>query len=75
MGVSSLPLVVVGLTVVQLVGVGEGFPDGAPIEACILPHRNTPNHPGTKSQSPSTFKHNFIASGSEYGPGTTIQGE
>ncbi|KAK7067361.1 hypothetical protein SK128_014941 [Halocaridina rubra] len=51
---------------------GDGFPDGAPIEACILPHPNRPNHPGTKAQPPQASKHAFTASSANYHPGTTI---
>lgn len=51
---------------------GDGFPDGAPIEACILPHPNRPNHPGTKAQPPQSSRHVFTASSSSYHPGATI---
>ncbi|XP_066986011.1 ferric-chelate reductase 1-like [Macrobrachium rosenbergii] len=68
----SASLLLLASAVAVILPAGEGFPDGAPIEACILPNPNRPNHPATKSQSPSSSKHSFTASGSHYRPGDII---
>lgn len=49
-----------------------GFPDGAPVEACI--YSNFPNHAGTKPLSPKTFPFEFVASSDKYFPGQKIRG-
>lgn len=47
-----------------------GFPNGAPIEACI--YQTVPNHPGTKPNQVETFRHEFVATSGTFGPGSVI---
>ncbi|XP_068220499.1 ferric-chelate reductase 1 [Palaemon carinicauda] len=68
----SASLLLLAAAMAVILPAGEGFPDGAPIEACILPNPNRPNHPATKSQPPSSSKHSFTASASHYRPGDVI---
>ncbi|XP_031335328.1 reelin domain-containing protein 1 [Photinus pyralis] len=48
------------------------FPDGAPIDACVKPKVNQPNHSRAKPQSPDSNPYQIIASHSHYGPGTEV---
>ncbi|CAL4059793.1 unnamed protein product [Meganyctiphanes norvegica] len=54
------------------IDVSSGFPDGAPIEACILPQPNRPNHAGTKPLPPHLAPYSFTASSDSYAPGQPI---
>jgi len=67
--------VLVILSSLVLVGVPstQGFPNGAPIEACI--YQTVPNHPGTKPQPTESFGHEFVATSGTYGPGSVIDGK
>lgn len=67
--------VTVGALLSILSNVALGFPDGAPIEACILPHANSPNHAGTKPMPHQTEHHQFTASSGTYTPGDLVEGE
>lgn len=68
-------VLLVTLAAVTLLHVIDAFPSGGPIEACILPKRNSPNHPYTKPQPHNTHTHNFEASDAIYGPGSRIEGK
>ncbi|XP_069686772.1 putative defense protein 3 [Periplaneta americana] len=50
----------------------RGFPDGAPVDACVKPRPNRPYHGQAKSQPPETLPYIVTASGYEYSPGTKI---
>ncbi|XP_019877695.1 reelin domain-containing protein 1 [Aethina tumida] len=56
-----------------------GFPDGAPVDACVKPRPNQPYHGQSRPQPPETNPFQVIQSQAEYGPGTqisvTIQGQ
>ncbi|XP_076038376.1 putative ferric-chelate reductase 1 [Oratosquilla oratoria] len=60
-------------TLSYFVGSSVGFPDGAPIEACIQDPPNSPNHAGSEALSPELSKHIFRASSSSYRPGQVIR--
>ncbi|MPC81220.1 hypothetical protein E2C01_075827 [Portunus trituberculatus] len=61
------------LLVAVVASVCEGFPEGAPIEACL--YGNKPNHYGTKAKPPQDSKVKFFATDSYYEPGAVIYGE
>ncbi|XP_044258931.1 reelin domain-containing protein 1 [Tribolium madens] len=71
----SLSLLLVLVTGVFTV---VGFPDGAPVDACVKPRPNQPYHGQARPQPPSTNPFQVIQSSAQYGPGTqitvTIQG-
>lgn len=52
----------------------SAFPDGAPIDACVKPRTNQPNHGRARSQAPESSPYQILASGNVYGPGSQIQG-
>ncbi|KAK9737862.1 Reeler domain [Popillia japonica] len=56
----------------------HGFPDGAPVDACVKPRPNQPYHGQARSQPANTNPYYVIASSDRYGPGqqitVTIQG-
>lgn len=52
-----------------------GFPDGAPVDACVKPRPNTPYHGQAKPQSPETIPYQVVASDSNYHPGQKITGK
>ncbi|KAI4460217.1 cytochrome b561/ferric reductase transmembrane [Holotrichia oblita] len=56
----------------------RGFPDGAPVDACVKPRPNQPYHGQARSQPANTNPYYVIASSDRYGPGqqitVTIQG-
>jgi len=52
----------------------EGFPDGAPVDACVKPRPNQPYHGQAKPQPPETLPYSVTASSNEYGPGSKITG-
>lgn len=52
-----------------------GFPDGAPVDACVKPRPNQPYHGQSRPQPPETNPFQVIQSQAEYGPGTQISGE
>ncbi|XP_077294745.1 reelin domain-containing protein 1 [Arctopsyche grandis] len=49
-----------------------GFPDGAPVDACVKPRPNQPYHGQAKPQPPETLPYQVVASDSHYGPGSKI---
>ncbi|GFG34715.1 hypothetical protein Cfor_02978, partial [Coptotermes formosanus] len=63
-------LVVVVVVVVPLLV--KGFPDGAPVDACVKPRPNQPYHGQARPQPPETLPYSITASSSEYGPGSKI---
>lgn len=64
------------LLVVLVIGVFTvaGFPDGAPVDACVRTPPNQPNHGQAKPQPPQTNPFQILQSGAQYGPGTQITG-
>lgn len=53
----------------------NSFPDGAPVDTCVKPSKaNEPNHGQARSQPVQTSPYTFIASSSQYGPGSQITG-
>jgi len=52
----------------------KGFPDGAPVDACVKPRPNQPYHGQARSQPPETLPYAVTASSNEYGPGSKITG-
>lgn len=51
-----------------------GFPDGAPVDACVKSRPNQPNHGSARPQEPHTRPYRVIASHQHYGPGSQITG-
>ncbi|XP_011498933.1 PREDICTED: putative defense protein 3 [Ceratosolen solmsi marchali] len=50
----------------------NGFPDGAPVDACVKPRPNQPYHGQTRPQPLSTNPYQLIASSGFYEPGSQI---
>ncbi|KAL2718509.1 putative defense protein 3 [Vespula squamosa] len=50
----------------------SGFPDGAPVDACVKPRPNQPYHGDARSQPLDKNPYTLIASSSEYVPGSQI---
>ncbi|CAH0558954.1 unnamed protein product [Brassicogethes aeneus] len=69
-GVLVLTVLVIGTT---------GFPDGAPVDACVKSRPNQPNHGQARPQPAETNPFQVVQSQVEYGPGSqitvTIQGQ
>lgn len=51
-----------------------GFPDGAPVDACVKPRPNQPYHGEARSQPLNTSPYKILASSSQYGPGSQVTG-
>lgn len=61
-----------------LIGLAVGsntFPDGAPIDVCVKPRPNRPNHGQAKPQPVHTSPYHILQSAAHYGPGTQITGK
>jgi hypothetical protein len=52
----------------------KGFPDGAPIDACVKPKPNRPYHGQHTPQPLESLPYVITASSNEYGPGSRITG-
>lgn len=53
----------------------NSFPDGAPVDTCVKPSKaNEPNHGQARSEPVQTSPYTFVASSSQYGPGSQITG-
>lgn len=52
-----------------------GFPDGAPVDACVKPRPNQPYHGQARSQPLNTSPYKILASSSQYEPGSQITGK
>jgi len=52
-----------------------GFPDGAPVDACVKPRPNQPYHGEARSQPLNTSPYKILASSSQYIPGSQITGK
>ncbi|XP_055381376.1 putative defense protein 3 [Condylostylus longicornis] len=53
--------------------VSNGFPDGAPADACVRRERvNQPNHGAARSQKLETLPYIVVASQSHYNPGQKV---
>lgn len=52
-----------------------GFPDGAPVDACVKPRPNQPYHGEARSQPLNTSPYKILASSSQYVPGSQITGK
>jgi hypothetical protein len=53
----------------------NGFPDGAPVDACVKPRPNQPYHGQARPQPLSTNPYQLIASSGFYEPGSQITGK
>lgn len=62
------------LVIVGLVLGCYAFPDGAPIDVCVKPRPNQPNHGQARPQPHHTNPYQILQSAAEYGPGTQISG-
>ena len=67
-------LVILLSTIVALLTFADGFPDGAPVDACVKPKPNQPYHGQAKPQPLGTNPYSVIASAEEFGPGSQITG-
>ncbi|OXU26079.1 hypothetical protein TSAR_000195 [Trichomalopsis sarcophagae] len=63
------------LMVLGLSAIASGFPDGAPVDACVKPRPNQPYHGQARPQPLSTSPYQLIASSDRYQPGSQITGE
>lgn len=52
----------------------HAFPDGAPIDVCVKPRPNQPNHGQARPQPHHTNPYQIFQSAEEYRPGTQITG-
>lgn len=59
---------------VLVVVVVHGFPDGAPVDACVKPRPNQPYHGQARTQPSHTNPYLVVASTDNYGPGTQVTG-
>lgn len=64
---------IVGLMLVVLNNV-SGFPDGAPVDACVKDRPNQPYHAQIKPQPQNTDPYQIAASSNQYAPGKQITG-
>lgn len=53
----------------------SGFPDGAPVDACVKPRPNEPYHGQARTQPLETNPYAVVASASHYQPGSQITGK
>ncbi|XP_008205818.1 putative defense protein 3 [Nasonia vitripennis] len=60
------------LMVLGLSAIANGFPDGAPVDACVKPRPNQPYHGQARPQPLSTSPYQLIASSDRYQPGSQI---
>ncbi|XP_063360740.1 putative defense protein 3 [Cydia amplana] len=60
------------LVAILLCWVVEGFPDGAPIDACVKDRPNQPNHGQHRTQPLNTLPYRVYASATNYGPNAAI---
>ncbi|XP_012260417.2 putative defense protein 3 [Athalia rosae] len=79
-GLQVTALTIIGIvTIFTSVNIVVGFPDGAPVDACVKPRPNQPYHGQARPQPHHTNPYTITASSSEYGPGSqitvTIEGE
>lgn len=65
-------LVIVTICLIQVV---YGFPDGAPVDACVKPKPNQPYHGQAEPQPINTLPYSVVASASQYAPGQEITGK
>ncbi|GLV40967.1 uncharacterized protein CBL_04491 [Carabus blaptoides fortunei] len=63
---------IVALVCTVLVAAVHGFPDGAPVDACVKPRPNQPYHGQARTQPSHTNPYVVIASTNNYGPGTQV---
>ncbi|XP_034830036.1 putative defense protein 3 [Maniola hyperantus] len=50
----------------------DGFPDGAPVDACVKDRANQPNHGQHRTQPLSNLPYRIVASSANYGPNSMI---
>lgn len=65
-------LVIVTICLIQAV---YGFPDGAPVDACVKPKPNQPYHGQAEPQPINSLPYSVVASASQYAPGQEITGK
>ncbi|XP_033230602.1 putative defense protein 3 [Belonocnema kinseyi] len=65
-------LVILLSTIVASLTFADGFPDGAPVDACVKPKPNQPYHGQAKPQPLGTNPYTVIASAEQYSPGSQI---
>lgn len=66
---------VVFVLVLGLFWGATGFPDGAPVDACVKPRPNQPYHGQSRPQPPETNPFQVLQSNAFYQPGSQIQGK
>ncbi|XP_051159926.1 putative defense protein 3 [Leptopilina boulardi] len=69
---SGKQLAILLLTIVASLTFVEGFPDGAPVDACVKPRPNQPYHGQAKPQPLATNPYAIIASAEQFQPGAQI---
>lgn len=52
----------------------RGFPDGAPIDACVKDRANQPNHGQHRTQPLATLPYRLVASSDTHHPGVRVTG-
>lgn len=71
---SGKQLAILLSTIVASLTFAEGFPDGAPVDACVKPRPNQPYHGQAKPQPLATNPYAVIASAEQFQPGAQITG-
>lgn len=71
---SSSVMIVTLVFSVLVTTVVHGFPDGAPVDACVKPRPNQPYHGQARTQPTHTNPYLVVASADNYGPGTQVTG-
>ena len=61
-------------TIVTLLALADGFPDGAPVDACVKDRPNQPYHGEARPQPLGSNPYAIIASTDRFEPGSKITG-
>ncbi|XP_011305937.1 putative defense protein 3 isoform X2 [Fopius arisanus] len=66
----AVAILLVGAFVV--INIADGFPDGAPVDACVKERPNQPYHAQIKPQPSGTSPYQILQSSRQYAPGTQL---
>ncbi|XP_015121880.1 reelin domain-containing protein 1 [Diachasma alloeum] len=64
------PILIIALIVA--INTVNGFPDGAPVDACVKERPNQPYHAQIKPQPAGTSPYQIVQSSRQYAPGTQV---
>lgn len=71
---ATIGLVVGAIATLLALKFVDGFPDGAPVDACVKERPNQPYHGQARSQPLNTSPYQIIASSQRYAPGSQVTG-